>query len=160
MQAYSPEDCGHIRAQQQRIRERMNLESHTGAGAILTFLMEEELAGRGGSLDARTVAAAALGDSGRGSLVRVLKGDLAGKLLRYYAGPGKLDGILIRLPERGYRPLVYGRRPLSAQQESLYFHTACLLQLWALAQAAECLDRLSTEVRSLLRSTGCGQSWR
>lgn len=128
MQGYSPEDCQHIGAQQQRIREQINLESHTGMGAILAFLLEEELAGRGGSLDARSVAAGALGDSGTGSLVRVWKGELAGRLLRYYAGPGKLDGILIRLPERGYRPLVFGRRPLSTRQESFYFHAACLLR--------------------------------
>jgi hypothetical protein len=75
---------------------------------LLTFLVEEVLAGRGESLVQYRVAVEGLGlgenfDPEKHTLVRSHAGRLRKALAAYYEGEGIADKVVITLPASGYR---------------------------------------------------------
>jgi hypothetical protein len=77
---------------------------------FLSYIVEEQLAGRGDRIVGKVVAASVYGrhiQSGRenDAIVRVEAGRLRSKLGAYYAGPGQGDPFRISVPTGSYRPL-------------------------------------------------------
>lgn len=84
--------------------------------SMLSFLVSEELAGRGDRLKAYTVATGALGrdddfDPGRDNIVRVEANRLRQALRNYALADGLDDSIQIEIPKGGYRPRFTPRSP-------------------------------------------------
>lgn len=77
--------------------------------SFLRFVVEEMLAGRGGTIKAYTIAVDALGrdanfDPQLDAIVRVEAGRLRQALAHYYATDGRFDPIVIELPRGHYVP--------------------------------------------------------
>ncbi len=101
------------------------LSSGTFTGAeslreLLSFTVNETIAGRGGDLKEYLLAVAVLGkkdsfDPKADPIVRVQMGRLRRRLLRYYAGEGQEDMIVIDIPTGTYTPVFResGPRPAS-----------------------------------------------
>ncbi len=83
---------------------------------FLAYTVGEVLAGRGGRIRERTVAAGALGRGPRfdprvDPCVRVQARRVRVALERYYAGPGARDPVRIELPRGGYAPVFRSTDP-------------------------------------------------
>lgn len=81
---------------------------------IITYLVNETLAGRAESIKAYGIATEALGrrgdfDPGTDSIVRSQMYRLRSKLKDYYAGPGSASKIVIDIPVNSYIPLFSAR---------------------------------------------------
>jgi hypothetical protein len=77
--------------------------------AFLSYVVHEELAGRGDRIKSYTIATDALGrassfDPARDPIVRVEARRLRSELDGYYAGPGSSDPVRITVPTGSYRP--------------------------------------------------------
>lgn len=77
--------------------------------AFLSYVVREELAGRGDRIKSYTIATDALGraasfDPARDPIVRVEARRLRSELDGYYAGPGSSDPVRITVPTGSYRP--------------------------------------------------------
>ena len=82
--------------------------------ALLEYLVEESLAGRGEKIKATTVAIEVFGrdenfDQQADPIVRVEAGRLRQRLAEYYREQGEADPVGIDIPKGGYRP-VFSRR--------------------------------------------------
>jgi TolB-like protein len=97
-----------VRAALSRVLASQPLRSSPRLQRLLTFLVEEVLAGRGESLVQYRVATEGLGlgenfDPEKHTLVRSHAGRLRKALAAYYEGEGSADKIVITLPASGYR---------------------------------------------------------
>jgi len=97
-----------VRAALARVLASQPLRSAPRLQSLLTFLVEEVLAGRGQSLVQYRVATEGLGlgedfDPEKHTLVRSHAGRLRKALAAYYEGEGRADKIVIALPASGYR---------------------------------------------------------
>ena len=97
-----------IRAALARVLASQPFRSSPRLQSLLTFLVEEVLAGRGESLVQYRVATEGLGlgesfDPEKHTLVRSHAGRLRKALAAYYEGEGSADKIIITLPTSGYR---------------------------------------------------------
>lgn len=106
------------------VREALNrivtspvFEKSGRARELLSYLVEEEIEGRGGQIKGFTIAVDVFNrdagfDASNDPLVRVHVGRLRELLAQYYAGAGAADELHIKIPKGGYRPeyqLVSGR---------------------------------------------------
>lgn len=86
---------------------------------FLAYITEESLAGRESELSQKTIAADVFGrdlltfDPRADSTVRTIAANLRESLLRYYAGPGRSDPIVIEVPKGTYAPAFSRRAQLS-----------------------------------------------
>ena len=91
---------------------------------FLAYVVEQLLAGQQDQLSQKTIAADVFGrdlvtfDPRADSIVRTTAVNLREDLLRYYAGPGRADPIVIELPRGGYVPSFSRRAQLSAAATS------------------------------------------
>jgi serine/threonine protein kinase/TolB-like protein/Flp pilus assembly protein TadD len=90
---------------------------------ILTYLMEESLAGRGEQINQTSIAVDVLGRDARfdpslDSLVRVEAGRLRTKLREYYYEEGKEDTVRFELPKGRYIPRITITQPGTGQIET------------------------------------------
>lgn len=97
-----------VRAALRRVLDSASFRSSPRLQSLLTFLVEEVLAGRGESLVQYRVATEGLGlgegfDPETHTLVRSHAGRLRKALAAYYEGEGIDDGIVINMPASGYR---------------------------------------------------------
>lgn len=77
--------------------------------ALLDYLVNESLAGRGDKIKATSIAIDFYGrdesfDQQSDPIVRVEAGRLRQRLADYYHGPGQNDSVVIEIPKGGYRP--------------------------------------------------------
>ncbi len=77
--------------------------------ALLSYLVEESLAGRGERIKATSIAMEVFGrdesfDQQRDAIVRVEAGRLRKRLGEYYEGPGRHDPVTIDVPRGTYQP--------------------------------------------------------
>ena len=77
--------------------------------ALLEYLVEESLAGRGEKIKATTVAIEVYGrdesfDQQADPIVRVEAGRLRQRMAEYYREEGRTDPLMIEIPKGGYRP--------------------------------------------------------
>lgn len=104
-----------VRAQLDRILKSPQLEASPSLCRFLRFVVEETLAGRGGSLKEYSLGAEVFDrgdafDPRMDPIVRVQARNLRARLAQYYAGPGAADPILIDLPKRTYVPVFQSRQ--------------------------------------------------
>jgi len=97
-----------VRTTLRRVLESAPFRSSPRLQRLLTFLVEEVLAGRGDSLVQYRVATEGLGlgekfDPENNTLVRAHARRLRKALAAYYEGEGAADELLITLPASGYR---------------------------------------------------------
>lgn len=97
-----------IRSALQRVLDSSSFRSSPRLQRLLTFLVEEVLAGRGESLVQYRVATEGLGltegfDPENSTLVRSHAGRLRKALAAYYEGEGINDEVVISMPASGYR---------------------------------------------------------
>ncbi len=91
---------------------------------LLTYLVEESLAGRGAELHQKTIAADVFGrdlrtfDPRADSIVRTTAANLRESLPAYYAAGGQTDPLTIELTKGTYVPAFRPREPLSSQATS------------------------------------------
>jgi TolB-like protein len=102
----SPAD---IRGQVERILAGSHLRSSSRRAALLRFLVEETLAGRGDRLKGFAVAVAVFGrdetfDSQADPIVRLEARHLRHDLDSYYVADGRHDPVRITIPKGGYVP--------------------------------------------------------
>ncbi|WP_448661238.1 hypothetical protein ACG3SL_11430 [Sphingomonas sp. CJ20] len=110
----TPED---VRAQLVRLRDH----AFTGSDklyAFLHFVVEEALAGRGGTLKELVIGVELYGgvvdyDPRIDSAVRVEARRLRRKLAAYYTGPGREDPVIVTIPTGGYAPRFHLRQDAS-----------------------------------------------
>ncbi|MGI9508522.1 MAG: hypothetical protein ACR2QJ_04135, partial [Geminicoccaceae bacterium] len=93
-----------------RILSSEELRSSPQLQSMLSFVVEQELAGLGAQIKAYTIAVDVLGrpqtfDPQTDSTVRVIAGRLRRSLNAYYEAEGHDDPIRIDVPKGGYRPL-------------------------------------------------------
>lgn len=92
-----------------RILSSSVFQNATRSRALLRFLVEETVSGRGERLKEYTLGAEGLGrgdsfDPRSDPIVRAEASRLRGRLERYYAGDGRGDAVVIALPKGGYVP--------------------------------------------------------
>ncbi len=97
-----------IRAELLRVLESVQFRESPRLRHLLTFLVEEVIAGRGESLVQYRVATEGLGlaetfDPEKSSLVRSHAGRLRKSLAAYYQSGGGQEGVMITMPVCGYR---------------------------------------------------------
>jgi tetratricopeptide (TPR) repeat protein len=113
---------------------RRSAEMPPGELRLLTYLVEETLAGRGAELHQKTIAAdvfvrdITLFDPRADSIVRTTAANLRESLRAYYSGRGQADALTIELIKGTYVPAFCPRAPLSPQATS---------RLWSARTAME-----------------------
>src|SRR3982751_2602646 len=103
-----------IRAALERIVTSPQLESSPSLCRFLRYVVEETLAGRGAqikeySLGAEVFARGDAFDPRIDPIVRVQARNLRARMVKYYAGPGEDEAIVIDLPKRTYVPVFTSR---------------------------------------------------
>jgi tetratricopeptide (TPR) repeat protein len=125
---------------------------------FLAYVVEQTLAGRQGELCQKTIAADVFGrdlltfDPRTASIVRTTAANLRDNLLRYYAGPGRTDPIVIELPKGGYTPAFSRRAQISAAATSRLWSARVALEsrtVSGYATAIEHLDMVLAEAPDL-----------
>ncbi len=109
---------GDIRRQLARILDCSDLQSSTRRREMLTFIVEEALAGRDTELKATTIAMAVFGrgsdfDQQSDPIVRLEARKLRRDLDNYYAGHGRDDPIRISIPKGHYIPKFTPQEPMA-----------------------------------------------
>jgi tetratricopeptide (TPR) repeat protein len=113
---------------------RRNAEIPPGELRLLTYLVEETLAGRAAELHQKTVAADVFGrditafDPRADSIVRTTAANLRESLRAYYATRGQADPLTIELNKGSYVPAFSQRAPVTPQATS---------RLWSARTAME-----------------------
>ena len=113
---------------------RRNSEMPPGELRLLTYLVEETLAGRGAELHQKTIAADVFRrdittfDPRADSIVRTTAANLRESLPAYYAGRGQADPLTIELNRGSYVPAFCSRAPISPHATS---------RLWSARTAME-----------------------
>lgn len=107
--ADEPETAGQIRQQLSRILGSRLFRRSEGQKALLRFVVEETLAGRGERLKARSIAVKALRrakdfDAQTDPIVSIQAGRLRRALSRYYEDEGRGDPLVISIPVGRYVP--------------------------------------------------------
>lgn len=102
-------DAGAVRTQLARVLASSGFVSSSRLSALLTFLVEESLAGRAGELKESTVAVQVFGrrpdfDPRFDSIVRTQATQLRRRLREYYGADGAADPVIIEVPAGGYAP--------------------------------------------------------
>jgi tetratricopeptide (TPR) repeat protein len=108
---------GDVRAHVQRVLRSDSFRAAHGLGNLLTFIVEEALAGRGGNLKEYHLGTTVLGrdasfDPKIDPIVRVQMRRLRQHLHEYYATEGRGDTIIIDLPKGTYLPTIQHHAPL------------------------------------------------
>lgn len=98
-----------IRAQIGRITQSAEFEDSARLKELVSYVVDEALAGRAGRIEGLTVTQAAFGadesfDADSNSIVRVAAGRLRRRLAVDYAGSGQHDAILVQVPKDTYAP--------------------------------------------------------
>lgn len=109
-----------VRTALRRVLDSVPFRSSPRLQRLLTFLVEEVLAGRGDSLVQYRVATEGLElgdkfDPEKSTLVRSHAGRLRKALASYYEGEGSAEETVIVMPSSGYRVAFFRRRPSSAR---------------------------------------------
>jgi TolB-like protein len=104
-----PVDAATARAALARLLQSRGLAGASRLSRLLTYVVEQSLAGRGDELKEYSLGVEVFDrpsdyDPRLDSIVRVEAGRLRSKLEEYYAGDGKHDPVRIRLPRGGYVP--------------------------------------------------------
>jgi TolB-like protein len=112
----SPSD---VRAQLERILASSEFQGQEKRGALLRYIVEESLAGRGDLLKGFTVANAVFGrdvsfDAQSDAVVRLAARRLRTAIDAYYGTTGTLDPLRISIPKGHYRALFEWRKDLYA----------------------------------------------
>src|SRR5580700_7604868 len=112
-----------IRRQMDRILASPGFSSNQRLSAILRFVVENELSGRGDELKEIVIGVEVLGrpadyNPKKDSIVRAEAGRLRARLSEYYQREGKADPMVIELPRGGYVP-VFRRPPDDADQPAI-----------------------------------------
>ncbi len=99
-----------VRAQLDRILASPGFKGSQRRSKLLSYLVEEALADRAGSLKESVIATevfdrAAGYDPQVDSIVRVEVGRLRSRLVEYYSQSGSVDCVHIEIPKGGYRPV-------------------------------------------------------
>lgn len=110
------------RAALRRVLDSVEFAASPRARDFLTYIVEEEIAGRSERVKAYTIATEALGktesfDADVQSAVRVQAKRVREQLNAYYGGSGQADDIVINVPRGGYVP-VFRRRTSAAGEEA------------------------------------------
>jgi len=110
------------RAALRRILDSVEFSTSARARDFLTYIVEEEIAGRSERLKGYTIATEALGkaeafNADVQSAVRVQAKRLREQLDAYYRGSGRDDEIVIDMPRGGYVP-IFRRTPASCGQDA------------------------------------------
>jgi tetratricopeptide (TPR) repeat protein len=103
-----------VRAQLDRLLKSPQLEASPSLCRFLRFVVEETLAGRGGSLKEYSLGTGVFDrgeafDPRMDPIVRVQARNLRARLAQYYDGPGATDPVQIDLPKRTYVPVFQAR---------------------------------------------------
>src|SRR3954470_15607083 len=103
-----------IRAALEKIVASPQLASSPSLCRFLQHVVEETLAGRGGqikeySLGAEVFARGDAFDPRIAPIVRVQARNLRARMVKYYAGPGADEAVVIDLPKRTYVPVFTSR---------------------------------------------------
>src|SRR5580704_6817067 len=115
---------------------------------FLAYVVEQTLAGRQGELCQKTIAADVFGrdlltfDPRTASIVRTTAANLRDNLLRYYAGPGRTDPIVIELPKGGYTPAFSRRAQISAAATSRLWSARVALESRTVSGYATAIEHL------------------
>jgi TolB-like protein len=112
-----------IRRQMDRILASPGFSSNQRLSAILRFVVEQELSGRGDELKEIVIGVEVLGrpadyNPKKDSIVRAEAGRLRARLNEYYLREGKADPLVIELPRGGYAP-VFRRLPDDPDQPAI-----------------------------------------
>ena len=112
-----------IRRQMDRILASPGFSSNQRLSAILRFVVEQELSGRGDELKEIVIGVEVLGrpadyNPKKDSIVRAEAGRLRARLNEYYLREGKADPLVIELPRGGYAP-VFRRLPDNPDQPAI-----------------------------------------
>ena len=138
------------------IRRRSELPP--GELRLLTYLVEESLAGRSAELHQRAIAADVFGRDIRefnpraDSIVRTTASNLRDNLQAYYVTRGQSDPLTIELIKGSYQPNFSRRQPLSAQATSRLWSARTAMEKRTVSGyrlAIEHLDSVISEAPSL-----------
>ena len=121
-----PIDPPAVRAQLDRILDHPLFSQAHRQARFLTFVVLAELDGRGHQVSQYAIAVEVFDreptfDPLDDSIVRVEARRLRAKLTEYYAGPGREDPVVIRVPKGAYRATLQGapRRPTEAGDDDI-----------------------------------------
>ena len=134
-----------IRGQLDRILADPLFQRSPQLSAILRFIIEEKLAGRGGEIKESVIAREVLGcsasfDPHTDPRVRIRVRWLRSKLTEYYQGSGSKDSVGIEVPKGGYKPRFFWRQPTANPADAV---AACVKTLGATAEACTSSIKLS-----------------
>ena len=130
--SFNPEEPAYIRKQVAALAAKDTFKVSERLIKFLTYIVEEELSGRGSELNQSSIAMEVFErgtdfDPGTDSIVRVEAGRLRTKLRDYYLSEGSEDNVRFELPKGRYRPeIVYGKEggdvptPEKTKQEIRY----------------------------------------
>jgi hypothetical protein len=141
-----------IRGQLDRILADPLFQRSPQLSAILRFIIEEKLAGRGGEIKESVIAREVLGcsasfDPHTDPRVRIRVRWLRSKLTEYYQGSGSKDSVGIEVPKGGYKPRFFWRQPTANPAD------AVPKRLTSVGRDEE-LNRLRTAYASVCSSNG------
>src|SRR5580704_18156944 len=141
-----------IRGQLDRILADPLFQRSPQLSAILRFIIEEKLAGRGGAIKESVIAREVLGcsasfDPHTDPRVRIRVRWLRSKLTEYYQGSGSKDSVGIEVPKGGYKPRFFWRQPTANPAD------AVPKRLTSVGRDEE-LNRLRTAYASVCSSNG------
>src|SRR5262245_31784624 len=103
-----------IRNELERILSSAGFTRNERLSNFLRFVVEEQLAGRGGEIKESLIAVEVFGrkpdyNPRQDPVVRIEAGKLRARLAEYYASEGSTDAWIIDLPKGGYAPLFRAR---------------------------------------------------
>ncbi len=147
-----------IRQQLERIVGSTALRNSPRLAHFLTFVVEATLAGKGEKIKAYTIAVEALGrssdfDPDTDASVRVEAGRLRAALVRYYAGAGSNDSVVIDLPRGTYLP-TFRKRSFDRSSEPTLPSIETLR-----SENQRVRDSVVSSVATLLRNTALDPFW-
>jgi len=105
-----------IRNELERILSSAGFARNERLSRFLRFVVEEQLAGRGGEIKESLIAVEVFGrkpnyNPRQDPVVRIEAGKLRARLAEYYASEGGADAWIIDLPKGGYGPVFRARGP-------------------------------------------------
>jgi serine/threonine-protein kinase len=127
----------------ERVLTSTTFQNGGRSGALLRYLVETTVNGKGGDLKEYTLGADALGrgeafDPRSDSIVRVEASRLRSRLELYYATEGQTEPVRITLPKGSYKPVFAAAAPAApaAKDHSLLWKAATVLALAVAGVAA------------------------
>src|SRR5689334_3824880 len=131
-----------IRYALERILSSAGFARNERLSRFLRFVVEEELAGRGGEIKESLIALEVFGrkpdyNPKQDPVVRIEAGKLRARLAEYYTSEGSTDAWIIDLPKGGYTPVFHARGPApQTPRRRRRFWLAVLAGAGAIAVAA------------------------